>query len=302
LSTQFILFFSFYFPVSLSGAELTVLQRKAIIQYNAEMTEFALENFERAIAINPDDDVSARYLGEIWLTKGQHRKALYYYELSLKNNEAQDDVHTRAGEIYDYTARYEKALPHFKRAAELNAKNIMARIGMARIASLKGNNTESEALFEEAFTIARDESSPLFEEALKARRAKKIRLAEYYCLKTLEINPAHTDAYYELSSIYRGEGNFAAAIAQLERLKYYQPNVELLYHHIANIYYANRVLRTRKLDYDAAIVNINRAIELNPDNLRNWELLEDLYRLSGDDINQLKTRNKIEELINSGAF
>ncbi len=302
MSTQFILIFSFYFSNSLSGAELTVLQKKGIIQYENEMTEYALESFERAIADNPEDHISARYLGEIWYKKKQYRRALGYYERSLKYYEQQDAVHTRAGEIYDYVARYDKALFHFQRAAELNPENILARIGMARIESLRNNVEKSESLFREAYNIASKQSTPLFEAARSARKDKKLRLAEFYCLRVIEVNPAHTEAYFEISSIYRSEGKNAAAIAKLEQLKYYQPHLEATYHHIAHIYYANRVLSTRKLDYDAAITNISKAIELNPENLRNWELLDDLYRLIGDDINQAKTRKKIEELINSGAF
>ncbi|MDA3900670.1 MAG: hypothetical protein PF637_09155 [Spirochaetes bacterium] len=273
-----------------------LFERKGIIQYNEEMYDFAEEHLHRALDMNPNAHRSAKYLGLLYNYRGDYNKALHYFLVSVKINEKQDDANYLAGEIYDRKAQTVKALYHFEKSLEANPDYYKSHIGAARIYSLHGNYEKAENHINAAYEINREKSTPLFEAAKQKRTLKSDRSIAVLLEKALEVNPADREIYYELSSVYRSLKEYRSAIYILERLKYYIPHEERSYVHIANIYHSERVLQKRHDDYRAALFNIEKALQMSPDNLQYLELAEELYRLNGLDEEADKTAQRVLEL------
>ena len=273
-----------------------IFEQKGIIQYEEQMYDFADEHLNRALEMNPKAYRSAKYLGFLYHYKEDYNRALTFFLLSLDTNPKQDDAHYMVGEIYDRKMKTAEALSHFKKSIEINDNYYKSHLGCARTESILGNTKQSDYHFNRAFEINREKSMNLFSQA-RDKRTKKANKSSLALLeKALTLNPAHKEIYFELSSVYRAEKEFESAIRTLERLKYYLPHETKIYVMIANIYYSERVLHRRNNDYQAALFNIERALEFDPDNLQYLELAQELYKLNGMNKEYEETSKKVLRL------
>ncbi|MFW5807825.1 MAG: tetratricopeptide repeat protein [Spirochaetota bacterium] len=284
------------------GADYAHFEKKAIIEYDAEMYDFAQENFENAVRMNPSAYRSHAYLGHLAIKEGHRKEALIHYNTSLSIRDDQPDVHFRAGSIYDYLMQYGKAQTHFLSAVEHDPSHLMAHVGLCRNYSLSGDFAAANSHYTRAYELGKDRSTILLNEAEQMQDKGKARTALLLLTRAIEVNPAHTECYFKASTIRRGQRQYAEAIAILQKLVYYRPHEERAWVHIANIYYSQRVLGDKMRDYTAAIYSIRKALELNPDDIRYLELLEDCYKQTKDRDNYLKVREKIDRLVEEDRF
>ena len=278
------------------SAKWEIFEQKGVIQYEEQMYDFADEHLNRALEMNPKAYRSAKYLGFLYHHREDYNKALTFFLLSLDTNPDQDDALYMAGEIYDRKMKIREAQKYFKKSIAINDNYYKAHLGCARTESILGNTGQSDFHFNRAFEINREKSTSLYNQD-RIKRSKKANKSSIVLLeKALIYNPAHKDIYYELSSVYRAEKEFAEAIRTLERLKYYLPHEIKTYIMIANIYYSERVLPRRNNDYQAALLNIEKALELDPDNLQYLELAQELYRLNGMEKEHEETSKRVLKL------
>lgn len=279
----FFLIFLIFFSISTNASySWKYYERKAIVEYNNEMYDFAIENFNKAIRLSPANSfLSYKYLGLISLKNQNRNKALEYFLDSLLINDNQYDTHFLAGELEDYYWNLDKALNHFLRSIELKPDYIFSHLGAARIYSLKGNYEQSEIYFSKAFKLKQDESETAYQKAFSYYDKEQFKQAEYLLLEGLKKYPADKRFYYLISTIYRHSGKCNSAISILEKLKYFQPHSEKVYIHIANLYYSGGTSGKRKKELELAAKNILQAIKLNEKNPRNWELLSEIYNELG---------------------
>lgn len=279
----FFLIFAIFNSINiLSNYTYQYYERKGIIEYNNEMYDFAIENFEKAIRLNKSEAfLSYKYLGFIALKNKNRNKAKEYFYQSIRINDNQADVHFHIGEIEDYYWNHTKALFHFEKCIKLKSDYLIAYLGIARIYSLNDKFSESDNFFLKAYSLKKNESTKFLNEALLNIERGNDKTAEFLLLKGHKINPADKDIYFTISNLYRHNKRFKEAILYLEKLKYYQPHNETVYIHIANIYYRGQIGNDRKKELEIAVSNVEKAIYYNPNNPRNYELLSEIYAMLG---------------------
>lgn len=280
---KFLLFFSitlfFYINTVRCADNYQYYEKKGIIEVENDMYEFAVMNFTKAIRLNPKANISMNYLAKIYLIRGQKRDALNLYLNSIEVDQTQDEVLYIIGDIYDSYGFNKDALLYFEKSVSQNSKNYRALIGLARHYSLNKKYDQSTDLFKKASDINFNQSQNIFLKAEKEYSNKKFSIAESYYLEAIKINPAHDQAYYNLSKVYRQTRQYKKAITIIEKLKYLQPHDDRAYFTIANIYYSVKISKYYKKQLELAVSYTKKAIDLNPKNLSYHELLRDLYIL-----------------------
>ncbi|KKM18164.1 hypothetical protein LCGC14_1668490, partial [marine sediment metagenome] len=75
--------------------------------------------------------------------------------------------------------------------------------------------------------------------------------------KTLEINPKHTKAYYNLANIYKQSENLDKAIEYYIKTTELEPDFAIAWFFLGSTYFD-------KKDYNSAIEHLEKAIRLDP--------------------------------------
>jgi tetratricopeptide (TPR) repeat protein len=137
----------------------------------------ALEEYEKAIAINPAFADARANLGVAYKRRGNYEKAIEEYQKALAANPNMAEARTNLGLAYYHQGRYDKAVAEYQKA--LNIDPLLAaayyNLGLAYIAQ------------------------GLDDQALEAYK------------KALAINSALADAHYALGLIYYSKKNYTAA-------------------------------------------------------------------------------------------
>jgi tetratricopeptide (TPR) repeat protein len=292
-----IIFLVIIFSASLSAeSDASFYLRKGKIELQNDMFDFAMENLEYAYRLDPSLFEAATLLGDLHIRKKNRLRALAYYTESLSLHDEQADTHVKVGELDDFYARYDDALTHFTRAMQIDPENYMAMIGTARIVSIKGDPARADALFQSAYELNKEKSSPSIRIADGLYTKKKYTNAIGHYSAALSANPADRDLYFTLSSIYQLIGQNRNAAALLERLAYLRPHDERAWVQLAHIYYSKRMYKKRRHEIDEAIKSIEKAIVISPDNAEHHLFAAELYDLINDSANARSHRARAAEL------
>jgi tetratricopeptide (TPR) repeat protein len=270
--------------------------KKGSLEYQHARYNDALENLNRALQLNPASYQAANLLGNVYLSLKKYNKALHFFSLSLSLNKNQDAIHITVAELQQIFFETDSAIDHCTFVLQRKPRHAYAHINLARLFALKNDRKNAAYHFKQAYTINKQRSIPLKQEASAAQSEGKILLATELLEKALKENRADTEAYFQLALLYRTLGKPGKAIVCLEQLKYYRPYFEKTYIQIAHLYYTSRIIKSRKKELDLALKNILTAIKLNPDNDESYEFLSSLYRTLGKKVEAAEAAHRAEAL------
>ncbi len=176
--------FAAFGPAPASAGEFEDCIARAAEHVQSRQYDKAVEEYKKALKINPKSSKANLLLGLTYANTGDHAKSIEFTKASLRI-EPSYAGHHNLGLIYANKGEYAKAIESYREALKLNPESYRAwyQLGLVYATDLK-------------FTDA---------------------IASYE--KVLELNPAFTDAYLGLGSAYYWSGNSEKALEQAERLK-----------------------------------------------------------------------------------
>ena len=187
-----------------------------------------------------------------------------------------------AGELKEFLAAYNEAHRHFLKAAEQDPENLQALINLSRSLYRRGDNSEADKYFTDAYNKGITKSSPLLDKAATLPESRH-KEKESLLGEALKINPAHIEAYMALAEIKRETGDYTEAVKILEKLKTVKPDYVPAYMYLGNIYFTRKLPgNTREYFLNLALLNYTRAMELDPGNSEAYFNLASLYRHIGN--------------------
>ena len=282
VSTVFSALF-FLTPVFFQNTDAAFYFQKGTVEFENAMFGFAEENLTRAVALDPTIYRAYEMLGDIRLRQERRLEALAFYDRSLAQNDLQDAVHFKAGEIEDFFINRKKALAHFLRACELNPSNAYAAAGAGRILSLEGRSAEADRYYAQSTASGRAAADAILKKYRAAAKKKDFYTEEWYLDEAIKANPADEDVYYLLASVHRARKNNAKAAAVLEKLRFMHPTSEKAYVLLAHLYYSERIYKNRKQEIDTAIFYMETALAMSPSNMEHLEFMAELQRAAGNE-------------------
>ncbi len=225
----------------------------------------AMEDFGRAIELNPDHAAAYSRRGYSFALKEDFVKAFSDLEKSVALDPGYAGAYYYRGKAYFLKEDYDSAISDFKKAFELDSNDTQAKISEANAYYMRGAVYFSQRDNDSAFDD--------FDRAIK-------------------LNPDHDYAYIGRGTIYASRGNYDRAFADFERAIELDPNNTVakdVREHFyksrqsastqpattpshkpaaasrASVYYRLGVDLMNEGEYDEAIYNLNKAIELNQD-------------------------------------
>ncbi len=270
--------------------------KKGVIEYRAGMYDFAIENLTKALELKGDLHEAANILADIYIKENNRTRALYYLSRSLRINDNQGAIHHQIADVYDYTGRFEIAAHHYKRAVQINPKNVQAHLSLVKYYFSKKDRVHAEKHFTICYNIGREEGEKLYEAARKEEQSDNDEEALTLYQSAIAKCPALIKAYFSISEIYRRKGDFIRAEQYLQQIKEIRPDYERAYINTAHLLFTRGSAKNRGRSIERAIENLKRAIEINPKNSEAYILLSDIYRFIGEREKSLDFQKKAIEI------
>lgn len=282
---------------STQKAEIRKLIKEGIEYLNKGEFTLALERFQNALKLEPEDYLSLKYVGFIFISLGRLDEALEILLRATCHKEAEAEAWGNLGLVYSLKNKHGQAIEAYKKSLELNSDshvvktnlgNAYAIIGDTQSAitcfqtALKLNPQDDQALSNMGWVYAKgkqyDMAIQCFEKAaaLKPKDPKIwndfgnifAELGQYdeailRYEKALKLNPEDLKAHHNLGIAYIRRGSYEQAIQKLETAAAQSPNDASVMYDLGEAY-----ARDRK--YEKAVEEFRKTVRLKPDDHRGW--------------------------------
>lgn len=273
---------------------------KGVVEYKAGMYDFALDNLERSLELNPADYEAANIRAEIYILKNKKEDAIDYFNRSLNINIKQPDILCKTGILLEFYLQYEKAFNNYLKAVEADPAHINGHLNLIRMYARKNDLVNAERHFKICYELGKNEGDKYYLLASAAEAANPADAEKLY--KTaIEKNPAMIEAYFKLADIYRRFNDTDSAVSYIKKITEISPYNDRAYIHLGHLYMIKAftgiprktiTVKQRKFFLDKARVNFEEAIRLKPANIEFYSDIADIYSYLGDEIRAIEFRQK----------
>jgi tetratricopeptide (TPR) repeat protein len=270
--------------------------KQGILQFNAGMYNYSIDNFQKTLEGNPECYEALNYMGKLFLLKNEYKKALESFEKSLEINKSQEEILIESGKLHDLFLNKDAALSRFKSAVEINNQNAEAHLNLVRHYYRLNDKEKSLYHLKESADISRRTNITCSIESQPYIKSKKYDYAIAMYLKDINKNPGNINIRYELHELYRKKKDFIKAAEILEQIIYLIPFEEKAYIYLGHIYFDEKISGNRKYHLERSIKFFKKALELNPDNADIYINLSMIYRLLKNDVMAEEMSKKADKL------
>lgn len=258
----------------------------------------AIINFNKSIEIKPEYPEAYTKLGRIYRDLGRLEDAIFYYKKGIeKGPELPYFAHYELGITYKKKGQYEDAIREFRKAITL-AETGIATFNLGMILTIQKQHSHAVEAFKEIEDVYLDdelynEAIEVFNKELQSNPDNPIlfkglgyitffkeeyKLAIQYFEKSKQLDERSFDSFLELGISYFHEDKYKEAKSNLAQAVKFSPN------HFRGHMYLGLCYKYdwEEIDYDKALAEIKKAVEMEPKNT--WALyhLGDLYTSKED--------------------
>ena len=220
--------------------------------------ERSLKANQKALAVLPGNatvyyntGVNYKQLGRLEEARQSFQRAIELMPTAMRHHAAMAEVLVEMG-------RYDEALPYASEAVRLDPGDAGARLLLAELQARRGDQAAAAAQMEEALRLAPDTVSVLPKLALIYLQMGNLDKAAEAGNQWLRLDPSSADPRLLLADVQRRRGDFAGAAAQIEAAARLAPGNVPVLRGLAELYFS------RLKDWDKAINAANRWLSLSP--------------------------------------
>src|SRR3972149_3776900 len=205
----------------------------------------AIENYNKAIVLNPDDAYIYTRRGIAYYDKGQYDKAIEDFSKAIALNPNDDSAYSYRGMAYHKQGQYTKESEDYKRANALIESSGFSFYDRdiekySQVITLNPKDAKAYTKRGNAYLIKRQ-----YDRAIEDLN------------KAITLDPNYDRAYYIRGRSYNDKGQYDRAIADYTKAIALHPNSAVAY------YYRGVAYRIKR-QYDRAIADFNKTIALEP--------------------------------------
>ena len=224
---------------------------------NTGQPERALDDYEKAIAIDPSFDKAYTNRGHVlFKIKGQYDRAIADFDMAIVLNPSAFEAYNNRGNVYYITGRYDRAMADYDRALALNPSLFDAYSNRALVFYVKGQREKAIADLDRALALNPSDDLAYFRRGLMYEELLQPNKAIENYTKTISLKPSSHAAYYHLGVLYAEAGLFERAIEFANKAIALHPNNARYYSDRGSIY--SQLGRS-----DRALDDFNKAIALD---------------------------------------
>jgi cytochrome c-type biogenesis protein CcmH/NrfG len=196
--------------------DVAEIQQAAVSYYNRGEYEKAIEEYKRAIEINPDSVEAYYHLGMAYSSLGKYKEAVEAYGRAIRIKPEYAAAYYNLGHAYSNLNQHDKAIKAFRRSIQYEPDNVEAYFALGNAYSDSGKEDKAVDTLEAA--ISRKPDNPYayyrlgllyFPGGLHARAAEAFT-------QVITRDPRYGEAYYHraYSYLFLGRGESAASDAE----------------------------------------------------------------------------------------
>lgn len=222
--------------------------------------KIATELFKTSTTLNPESSDSFRYLGLAYYALNNKSDAIKAFNSSIAINPDNIDALIHLGQMFFYSENYQKAIKFFTQAHTIDENNPEP---LCELSEIYLKQSKLDAAIETALAalkLRRDSIKALRSLTIAYRIKSENTLSTIYAFELIRIDPGESQNYVELvvSLFFQGGGSNIG-------MKYAEKAIELNPDN-PEAHYAMAIVLFRLGDWDRAIVSIDRALKMAPDN------------------------------------
>lgn len=248
-------FYKKAYKYELGKKDIELLLDMAILYDKTGDKGKAEEKYREVIKIDNNDARAYYGLGVLYDEDGFYDDALEYYGKAIEIDENYDKAYFFIANIYDEMGKKEEAINYYKKVLKINPKDLWANANIGCIYEELNEIELGMEYMKKALEINPNHFRILFNMGVFSNKQGKTLEASEYYNKSLKENNEFPYTYLNLSLLYKEN--------DIEK------TIEIISEGIDNneregfLYYNRACFYSIKKDYEKAILDLNKAIELN---------------------------------------
>ncbi|MES2253550.1 MAG: tetratricopeptide repeat protein [Pseudomonadota bacterium] len=228
--------------------------------FNEGHYELAIADFDKAIAVKPDDFYSYSTRGTSYSRLGQYARAIEDFDQAIKLEKDNAADYVLRAQAHESLGQHDPAIADYGRAIALEPDNVRSYVDRGTIYLSLGQKAPAIADFEKVIALAPDgpEARGAYYGRGWAQIVNKPDLAVADLDKAIALAPDDAIAYGQRGAAKANLHQYAAAIADFDKALALRPNDFDAISDRAHV-------RLRTQEYKLAITDYSKALALKPD-------------------------------------
>jgi tetratricopeptide (TPR) repeat protein len=240
----------------LSQAELALQQGNFLM--TLRQIDKAIENYSRAIKLNPNYTDAYKNRGIAYREKGKYNRAITDFSTAIDLKPDDAEIYKSRGGAYGNKGNYECAIADSNKAIDLDPNYAAAYSNRSAAYGLKGDYECAIADGSKAIDLDPNCAAAYNNRGVAYRLKGDYERAITEFSKAIDFDSSYAGAYNNRGLIYRLKGDYERAIADCGKAIDLKPDYARAYNNRGLAY-------GLKDDYECAIVDFSKAIDLKPD-------------------------------------
>ncbi|MFO7567978.1 MAG: tetratricopeptide repeat protein [Enhygromyxa sp.] len=198
-----------------SDAAVEVLLTGAALRLAQERGEEAKQLAQQVLDRDPTQNRAHLLLGRALLLEGEHARALDEIE-SARTREGDPEVELWLGQALEYNGRAGEARAHYKRALELDPRNLEAAALLGRLYAYDGASRKAIELLKPVVDATNDYPYAWLAIGLAQGDLNQKEAAVASFQKAQQYDPSLFEAYYQEGRIHNDRNQHSAAVKALQ--------------------------------------------------------------------------------------
>ena len=245
----------------------------------------AIEQYNKALAIDPHDSVTLSNLGNIYAQKGEFDKAIEQFNKALAIAPQQAITLSNLGNAYLNNGEYDRAIEQCNKALAIEPLRVITLSILGNIYAQKGELDKAIEQYNKALVIDPQQDNTLSNLGNAYLNNGEFDKAIEQCNKALAIDPLRVITLSILGSAYAQKGELDKAIEQFNKALAINPQLVTTLSNLGSAYAHNG-------EFDKAIEQFNKALAINPLRVNTLSNLGNAYLNNGEFDKAIEQCNK----------